>query len=60
MTARRGPHTCPHRTPPAVELRIVELRRVRKLGPARIGLILVFAVHIYTALIGSILVLLSG
>ena len=34
------PRSCPHRTPPRVEAEIVELRRVRKLGPARIGLIL--------------------
>ena len=34
------PRWCPHRTPAAVEARVIELRRVRKLGPARIGLIL--------------------
>ena len=34
------PYTCPHRTPAAVEARIVELRQARKLGPARIGLVL--------------------
>ncbi len=34
------PGSCPHRTPAHVEARIVELRRSRKLGPARIGLIL--------------------
>ena len=34
------PHTCPHRTPIAVEAQIIELRQTRKLGPARIGLIL--------------------
>ena len=34
------PHCCPHRTPVEVEDRIVELRTSRKLGPARIGLIL--------------------
>jgi len=34
------PASCPHRTPPDVEERIIELRRTRKLGPARIGLIL--------------------
>ena len=33
------PHTCPHRTADDVEAHIVELRRSRKLGPARIGLI---------------------
>ena len=33
------PHTCPHRTPIAVEAQIIELRQTRKLGPARIGLI---------------------
>ncbi len=34
------PRSCPHRTPSSVEARIIELRRSRKLGPARIGLIL--------------------
>ena len=34
------PGRCPHRTPAHVEARIIELRRSRKLGPARIGLIL--------------------
>ncbi len=34
------PHSCPHRTPVDLEARIVELRVTRKLGPARIGLIL--------------------
>ncbi len=34
------PRSCPHRTPPQVETRIIELRHSRKLGPARIGLIL--------------------
>ncbi len=34
------PHSCPHRTPVEVEARVVELRTARKLGPARIGLIL--------------------
>ncbi|MGA5824452.1 IS481 family transposase, partial [Kitasatospora sp. NPDC094028] len=34
------PHTTPHRTPSATEARICELRRERKLGPARIGPIL--------------------
>jgi len=34
------PGSCPHRTPALVEERIIELRRSRKLGPARIGLIL--------------------
>jgi len=31
------PRSCPHRTPVAVELQIVELRRDLNLGPARIG-----------------------
>ncbi|MFE0649182.1 IS481 family transposase [Streptomyces sp. NPDC059534] len=31
------PRTTPHRTPAAVEARVCELRRTRKLGPARIG-----------------------
>ena len=31
------PHSCPHRTPAAVERRIVKLRRERRLGPARIA-----------------------
>jgi transposase InsO family protein len=34
------PHTVPHRTAPAVEARVCELRQARKLGPARIGPIL--------------------
>lgn len=34
------PHHCPHHTPVELEARIVELRQVSKLGPARIGLIL--------------------
>ncbi|MDT0323706.1 IS481 family transposase, partial [Streptomyces millisiae] len=34
------PWTTPHRTPDAVETRVCELRRTRKLGPARIGPIL--------------------
>lgn len=34
------PHRCPFRTPFEVEAKIVELRRVRKLGPARIGMLL--------------------
>ena len=34
------PHSCPHRTPLEVEERIMELRRSRKLGPARIGMLL--------------------
>ena len=34
------PHDCPHRTPVELEAQIVELRQIRKLGPARIGLIL--------------------
>ncbi|MCX5299539.1 IS481 family transposase [Streptomyces sp. NBC_00193] len=34
------PRTTPHRTRPAVEARVCELRRSRKLGPARIGPIL--------------------
>ncbi|MFI2075892.1 IS481 family transposase [Streptomyces triculaminicus] len=34
------PHTTPHRTRPAVEARVCDLRRSRKLGPARIGPIL--------------------
>ncbi|MBT2384661.1 IS481 family transposase [Streptomyces sp. ISL-11] len=34
------PRTTPHRTPPAVEARVCELRTTRKLGPARIGPIL--------------------
>ncbi|MFF8604299.1 IS481 family transposase [Streptomyces sp. NPDC015232] len=34
------PHTTPHRTPAAVEDRVCDLRRSRKLGPARIGPIL--------------------
>ena len=33
------PRSCPHHTLPEVEARVLELRRVRKLGPARIGLI---------------------
>jgi len=31
------PGTCPHRTSPAMEAQIAELRRTLKLGPARIG-----------------------
>ena len=31
------PHRCPHRTAPAVEAQIAELRAELKLGPARIG-----------------------
>ncbi|MDT0447482.1 helix-turn-helix domain-containing protein, partial [Streptomyces johnsoniae] len=34
------PRTTPHRTPDAVESRVCQLRRTRKLGPARIGPIL--------------------
>ncbi|MFC5911681.1 helix-turn-helix domain-containing protein, partial [Streptacidiphilus monticola] len=34
------PHTTPHRTPAAIEARVCELRKGRKLGPARIGPIL--------------------
>ncbi|WP_086831111.1 IS481 family transposase [Streptomyces sp. NRRL B-24572] len=34
------PHTTPHRTASAMEERVCELRRTRKLGPARIGPIL--------------------
>lgn len=34
------PHSCPHRTPPAIEAQIVDLRRSRKLGPVRIGMLL--------------------
>ena len=34
------PRSCPHRTPPELEAQVVELRTTRKLGPARIGLIL--------------------
>ncbi|OEU85403.1 transposase [Streptomyces abyssalis] len=34
------PHTTPRRTPAADEARVCELRRIRKLGPARIGPIL--------------------
>ncbi|MGW4165301.1 IS481 family transposase, partial [Streptomyces sp. NPDC004788] len=34
------PHTTPHRTASAMEDRVCELRRARKLGPARIGPIL--------------------
>ena len=33
------PRSCPHRTSAHVEARVIELRRARKLGPARIGLI---------------------
>lgn len=32
-----GPHRTPHRTPRAIEARVCDLRRTRKLGPARIG-----------------------
>ncbi|MDF9815147.1 IS481 family transposase [Streptomyces sp. SPB162] len=31
------PHSTPHRTPAAIENQVCELRRSRKLGPARIG-----------------------
>jgi len=34
------PRSCPHQTPMELEERIVDLRRTRKLGPARIGMIL--------------------
>ena len=34
------PRTTPHRTPAAVEARVCQLRRTRKLGPARLGPIL--------------------
>lgn len=34
------PHTTPHRTAPAVEARVCQLRRAAKLGPARIGPVL--------------------
>ena len=34
------PHSCPHRTPAELEAQVVQLRRERKLGPARIGMIL--------------------
>ncbi|MFE6840936.1 IS481 family transposase, partial [Streptomyces sp. NPDC057705] len=34
------PRTTPHRTPAAMEARVCDLRRARKLGPARIGPIL--------------------
>ena len=34
------PRSCPHRTPVELEVAVLELRRARKLGPARIGLIL--------------------
>lgn len=34
------PRTTPHRTSPAVEARVCDLRRTRKLGPARIGPVL--------------------
>ncbi|MFD5481172.1 IS481 family transposase [Streptomyces hawaiiensis] len=34
------PRTTPHRTPVAVEARVCDLRRARKLGPARIGPVL--------------------
>ena len=37
------PRPCPHQTPPRAECRIVQLRTVRKLGPARIGGILEIA-----------------
>jgi transposase InsO family protein len=33
------PRSCPHRTSAELEARVVDLRRDRKLGPARIGLI---------------------
>ncbi|WP_327256107.1 IS481 family transposase [Streptomyces sp. NBC_01244] len=31
------PHRTPHRTPAAIEAKVCDLRRTRKLGPARIG-----------------------
>ncbi|MFD7783367.1 IS481 family transposase [Streptomyces nojiriensis] len=34
------PRTTPHRTSAAIEARVCDLRRTRKLGPARIGLVL--------------------
>ena len=34
------PFSCPHQTPPELEAQIVEQRRVRRLGPARISLVL--------------------
>ncbi|WP_405851359.1 IS481 family transposase [Streptomyces sp. NBC_00090] len=34
------PHTTPHRTPADIEERVCDLRRTRKLGPARIGPVL--------------------
>ena len=34
------PLTTPHRTPAAIEIRVCDLRRSRKLGPARIGPVL--------------------
>lgn len=34
------PRLCPHRTPSIIEAQVIELRQRRKLGPARIGLIL--------------------
>lgn len=34
------PHTTPHRTPADVEAKVCDLRRARKLGPARIGPVL--------------------
>jgi transposase-like protein len=34
------PHRCPHQTPAELEEQILGLRRLEKLGPARIGLIL--------------------
>ncbi|MFD8110385.1 IS481 family transposase [Streptomyces microflavus] len=34
------PHRTPHRTPRAVEARVCDLRRTRRLGPARIGPVL--------------------
>lgn len=34
------PRSCPHQTPAELEVRIVDLRRTDKLGPARIGLLL--------------------
>lgn len=33
------PRSCPHQTPRELETLIIELRRTRKLGPARIGMI---------------------
>jgi transposase InsO family protein len=45
------PHSCPRRTPAAVETAICELRRTRKLGPRRIAAILgVAASTVYAVL----------